>query len=87
MFETLKAKAIAFHESFHQSGTIVFARLHVFVGIILGVLTTTDLSPWLPPKYLTLWLILSGIAMEYIRKSRSEVDEQGRLTPRDDNRK
>jgi hypothetical protein len=83
MWQTVKNNALAFHRSFHQSGTIVFARLQVLVGTVWCVLTATDLAPLISnPKYLTYWLIASGVITELSRRSRSVEDEEGHLVPR-----
>lgn len=85
MWETLKANAIAFHASFHKSGTIVFARLQILFGAIWTVLTMTDLAPLISnPKILTGWLIFSGVVTEMSRRSGTYADEDGHLLPRRD---
>ena len=57
---------------FKRSETIFFARLQVFLGAVFAVLTVTDLSPLLPPKYLTIWLIISGVITELLRRRNAE---------------
>ncbi|KRQ99294.1 hypothetical protein [Bradyrhizobium valentinum] len=61
---------------FVNSGTIVWARVQIIVGIIWSVLVVTDLSPLLAPKWLTLWLIFSGIVTEAVRRSGTVTVEQ-----------
>ncbi|MEH2525878.1 MULTISPECIES: hypothetical protein [unclassified Bradyrhizobium] len=56
-----------------NSGTIAWARLQILVGCIWVALQATDLSPLLPPKYFTAWLIISGFITEYIRRRGTEV--------------
>jgi hypothetical protein len=58
---------------FKDSETIFWARLQVFIGSVFTVLTVTDLSPLLPPKYLTIWLIISGVITELLRRRRDEA--------------
>jgi hypothetical protein len=83
MWETVKTGAISFHRSFHQSGVIWFARVQVFLGMVFGVLTTIDLSPIITDqKYLTLWLIGSGLITEMSRRSNTYEDDDGHLMPR-----
>ncbi len=83
MWETVKDKAAAFHRSFHQSGVIVFARLQVLIGALWAVLTAVDLAPLISnQKYLTLWLIFSGLVTELSRRSNTYVDDDGHLMPR-----
>jgi hypothetical protein len=82
MYSTVRDKAIAFHQSFHKSGVIVFARLQVVVGCIWSVLIMTDLSPLIADrKYLTYWLIASGVITEMSRRHGTSVDDQNHLVP------
>lgn len=53
---------------FWRSETIAWARLQMFVGIVWTVLSATDLSPLLDPKWLTYWLIFSGVVTELLRR-------------------
>lgn len=55
-----------------SSETIFFARLQMFVGAIWTALVSVDLAPVLPEKYLTLWLVASGIITELARRYRAE---------------
>jgi len=69
MYATLKAGAIHFHQSFRRSATIAFARLQILLGAVWAVLVATDLSPILrDPRYVTAWLVFSGIVTEYLRR-------------------
>ena len=68
----LKAWWASFHHSFHDSEVIVFARLQVIFGIVWGILTVTDLSPLIEnPKYITGWLLFSGMITEMLRRNRA----------------
>lgn len=83
MWATLRDNALAFHRSFHSSAVIWFARLQVLVGAVWTVLIATDLSPVISnPKYVTAWLVMSGLITEMGRRSRTVEDEDGRLRPR-----
>ena len=85
MWQTITTTALAFHRSFHSSGVIWFARIQVLGGAVWAVLTATDLAPLIGnPKYVTAWLVFSGIVTEMSRRSRSEEDEAGHLVPRRD---
>lgn len=53
---------------FWHSETILWARLQMFVGAVWTVLLATDLSPTLDPKYLTWWLVFSGVVSELLRR-------------------
>lgn len=83
MWPTIRDSAIAFHRSFHSSAVIWFARLQVLVGAVWSVLIATDLSPVISnPKYVTAWLVFSGLITEMGRRSRTVEDEDGKLIPR-----
>ncbi len=71
MWETIKA------------GAIWFARLQVLGGAVWAALTAADLSPIITnQKYLTLWLIFSGLVTELSRRSNTYEDDDGHLLPR-----
>lgn len=61
----------AWWRSWKNSGTILWARLQVLGGAVWTVLTQTDLAPLLNPKYLTYWLIVSGVVTELVRQRRA----------------
>jgi hypothetical protein len=56
---------------FHDSETIFWARLQMFVGVVWTTLVSVDLAPLLPAKYLTVWLVISGVVTELARRSRA----------------
>ncbi len=56
---------------FSESETIFWARLQMFAGAVFTALSVADLSPLLPPKYLTIWLIFSGVVTELLRRRRA----------------
>lgn len=58
---------------FKDSETIFFARLQVVAGAVWAVLTAIDLSPLLEPKWLTVWLIASGVLTELLRRRRADM--------------
>jgi hypothetical protein len=53
---------------FWHSETILWARLQVLFGVVWTVLSVTDLSPLLDAKYMTYWLIVSGVITELLRR-------------------
>jgi len=57
---------------FKDSETILFARLQMLVGIVWGVLITTDLTPLATsyPKAIAAWLFFSGVVTEAARRAR-----------------
>lgn len=64
-------------DSFHDSEVILWARIQFAVGCVWEVLITLDLSPILAnPKYLTLWLIFSGIVTEWARRNRADLGQE-----------
>lgn len=72
-----------FHESFHESGVIWWARLQVLLGVVLTVVLTIDLSPWFSnPRALTVYLMINGVVTELVRRSRTRVIN-GNLYPDD----
>lgn len=75
MYQTIKVNAIKFHQSFRSSATIVFARLQILLAALWTVLIATDLAPIIQnPKYVTAWLILSGLITEYCRRRPATLD-------------
>ena len=62
---------------FHDSETIAWARIQLFVGIAWETLVVTDLTPFVPPtwlKYMPIWLAISGIITEFSRRAREPHD-------------
>lgn len=57
---------------FNSSETVAWARVQVAVGVVWTVLSASDLSPLLDPKWLTYWLIVNGIVTEYLRRRGTE---------------
>lgn len=53
---------------FKDSLTIAWARLQVLLAAVWGVLVTIDLAPVMSQKWLTVWLIVSGVATELTRR-------------------
>lgn len=71
---------------FLNSSTILWSRFQVLFGSIVAVLLVTDMTPWLPAKYLVIWIPINGIITEYIRRTSSKTenilvtDKQGVLS-------
>lgn len=58
-----------------DSETIAWARLQMIVGFIAGILTMVDpslLSPVVPAEWLPWFLLLNGLATEYLRRRRDQ---------------
>ena len=77
MWATTRAWALKFHASFHDSEVILFARIQVLFGIAWAILSVTDMAPLITnPKYLTAWLLGSGMVTEMLRRNRAtDLDE------------
>lgn len=58
---------------FDYNETILWARLQVLVGAVWAVLQATDLSPVLQGKYMTYWLVFSGVVTELLRRRGTEI--------------
>ncbi len=84
MWARIKAWALSFHASFHDSEVILFARFQLVLGVAWTVFSATDMAPLITnPKYLTAWLLGSGIVTELLRRSRA-TDYAAPLATRDD---
>lgn len=60
-----------FHESFHDSEVILWARIQFIAGAAYAVLSTSDLSPVISnPKYLWGWMMFNSFVTEYLRRRR-----------------
>lgn len=62
-----------FWNAFYNSATILWTRLNVLLGCIITVLAVTDMTPWLPPKYLVMWIPINAVLTEYLRRSNTET--------------
>lgn len=59
---------------FKDSETLAYARLQTALGLIAGVLTYVDpslLAAILPAEWFPWFLILNGLATEYLRRRRA----------------
>lgn len=66
-----------FHKTFHSSEVIWLARIQTFVGVVWQVLIQTDLAPIITnQKYLSYWLIGSGVITEMCRRNREDWAEK-----------
>lgn len=85
MYQAIVEYGAKFRDSFHNSGTLIFARLQVLVGAVWLVLTATDLSPFFAgnPKYLTAWLLFSGVITEMTRRRGTRTDDDNHLVRKD----
>lgn len=59
---------------FKYSETILWARIQLVVGAVWTVLLAADLSPVLQGKYLTYWLVVSGVVTEIVRRRAGSAD-------------
>lgn len=75
MYQTIKAFAINFHQSFRSSSVILIARVNVLLGSAFTVLLTMspdslgNLHPiFKDPRVATAWIIANGVITEYGRR-------------------
>lgn len=58
---------------FHDSETIFLARLWTILGVLAGVITYVEpgvLRPVIPSDWFPVFMVIHGIAMEYLRRRR-----------------
>lgn len=87
MWSNIRAGALRFHQSFHYSAVIWIARAQVVLGAVWIGLTSVDLAPLIAnPKYVTAWLVFSGVVTELGRRSNTIIAPNGQFVPvsRDD---
>jgi hypothetical protein len=82
MWSNLRDGARRFHQTFHYSAVIWIARVQVVLGCVWQVLVSVDLAPILVnPKYVTAWLLFSGIITELGRRSNTIIAPNGQFVP------
>ena len=67
---------IAIRHFFKDSETIFWARFQVLVAFIVGIVTFVDpslVAAVIPVKWVPAWLLISGIATEWLRRHRSDL--------------
>lgn len=60
---------------FKDSETLFYARLQAALGLIAGILTYVDpslLAGVMPAEWLPWFLLLNGLATEYLRRRRAD---------------
>lgn len=58
---------------FHDSETILWARLQAALGVVAAIVTYVDpavLEPILPPAWVPFLLVANGVFTEYLRRRR-----------------
>lgn len=66
----------AIRRFFKDSETIFWARLQVLVAFIVGIVTFVDpslVAAVIPVEWVPAWLLISGIATEWLRRRRSDL--------------
>jgi uncharacterized membrane protein HdeD (DUF308 family) len=61
---------------FKFSETIFWARLQVMVAALFGLVTFVDpslVTAVIPVEWVPIWLLLSGVATEWLRRRRSNL--------------
>jgi hypothetical protein len=59
---------------FKYSTTILWARVQLFAAALWGALSVTDLTPLLSPKWVPVWLVISGTITELTRRRTLEKE-------------
>ena len=62
-------------EFFRDSETIFWARFQTALGTVAAILTylePTVLAPVLPPEWFPWFLLMNGLATEYLRRRRAD---------------
>lgn len=76
----LRQELTYLHGTFHNSETILWARINMVVGAAFAAAQATDLSPiFNNPKVLSAWLIFSNFMTEMARRRNAEFDDHGNM--------
>lgn len=60
---------------FRDSETLAFARFQTLIGALAGIVTYVDpsiLAPVIPTDWFPWFLVINGIATEYLRRRRAD---------------
>lgn len=81
MYTTLRDKLADFWSTMHGSGTIIWARSQVMLGVIYAGYTLIEPSSFtdVPPHYVAAWVAGNGMLAEYIRRRKAEYDDEGKM--------
>ena len=79
MWQRIKDAFWYVHSTFHGSEVILWQRLQILGAAVLAVLLATDMSPFIKPEYLPIWVVVSSVMTEYLRRRRAEQDDEGRF--------
>lgn len=78
MLASIKREWTYLHGTFHDSETILWARVQVILGAVWLGLSQADMAPIINnPKYLSFWMIFNGAVSELLRRSREEFRDDG----------
>jgi hypothetical protein len=59
---------LKFWNFFSNSSTVLWARFQILFGCVWFVASMTDMTPYLPAKYIPLWAVINGVITEYLRR-------------------
>jgi hypothetical protein len=59
---------------FLHSTTILWARLQILAAALWSALSVADLTPLLGPKWIPVWLVISGTITELTRRRTLEKE-------------
>lgn len=80
MYTTLRDTVIDFWSTFHGSGTIIWARAQVMLGVLYAGYTLIEPSSFdIPPHYVQMWVVGNGALAEYIRRRNAEYHDDGAI--------
>jgi len=82
MMQWIKDKLEYFWSTIHGSETILWARIQVIGGVVLGILATVlqTIDPnmlGLDAKYVMLWTVANGLLSEYLRRRSAQYEDNG----------
>lgn len=73
MIAWLKQELAYFHATFHDSETILWARLQYVFVLLLTAFNTVDLSPYISDKHLlAAYMLTNALVTELLRKNRED---------------
>lgn len=77
MWENIKYYGGRFHASFHNSETILWARIQIILGLIITALQVVDISLFISDKRLLQgYLFANAFITEYLRRRNSDFGEK-----------
>lgn len=81
MYTFIRDKLIDFWSTFHGSGTIIWARAQVMLGVLYAGYVLVEPSSFtdIPPHYVAGWVAANGMLAEYVRRRGAEYHDDGNI--------